>query len=87
MSDSVRKWMDMQEDGWTTDSTGYNHLPKDPIVESVIQDMRARSRDGILKYGTTLQDSPDGFYKWIQHAQEEAMDFILYLEKIKNLNK
>ena len=64
-----------------------NHLPKDPIVESVIQDMRARSRDGILKYGTTLQDSPDGFYKWIQHAQEEAMDFILYLEKIKNLNK
>jgi len=87
MSDSVRKWMDMQEDGWTADSTGYNHLPKDPIVESVIQQMRERSRDGILKYGTTLQDSPDGFYKWIQHAQEEAMDFILYLEKIKNLNK
>jgi hypothetical protein len=49
--------------------------------------MRARSRDGILKYGTTLYDSPDGFYKWIQHAQEEAMDFILYLEKIKKLHK
>lgn len=77
--------MDSRE--WTTDSTGYKHLPKDPIVEAVIQKMRARSRDGILKYGTTLHDSPDGFYKWIQHAQEEAMDFILYLEKIKNLNK
>ena len=87
MSDSLRKWIEMQEDGWTADSTGYNHLPKDPIVESVIQDMRARSRDGITKYGTTLHDLPDGFYKWVQHAQEEAMDFILYLEKIKKLNK
>ena len=88
MSDSIKKYNEMLEDKvWTTDSTGYNHLPKDSIVESVIQKMRARSRDGIIKYGTTLHDSPDGFYKWIQHAQEEAMDFILYLEKIKNLNK
>lgn len=72
---------------WSMDSTGYNHLPKDPIVEKVIDKFRSRSRDGIVKYGTTLEDNPDGFYKWIQHAQEEAMDFILYLEKIKNLNK
>ena len=83
MSDSLRKWVQMQEDGWTADSTGYNHLPKDPIVESVIQKMRARSRDGITKYGTTLHDSPDGFYKFLNHLQEELMDASLYIEKLK----
>jgi hypothetical protein len=83
MSDSLRKWVEMQEDGWTADSTGYNHLPKDPIVESVIQNMRARSRDGITKYGTTLYDSPDGFYKFLNHLQEELMDATLYIEKLK----
>jgi len=83
MSDSLRKWVEMQEDGWTADSTGYNHLPKDPIVESVIHNMRARSRDGITKYGTTLYDSPDGFYKFLNHLQEELMDATLYIEKLK----
>lgn len=86
MSDSLKKWVEMQNDRWTMDST-FNHKEKDLIVEMVISKMRERSAKGIEKYGTTLQDSPDGFYKWIQHAQEEAMDFILYLEKIKNLNK
>ena len=83
MSDSLRKWVEMQEDGWTADSTGYNHLPKDPIVESVIQKMRARSRDGIIKYGTTLYDSPDGFYEFLNHLQEELFDASLYIEKLK----
>ena len=89
MSDSLKKWIEMNNDErWTADSTySHNNIKKDPIVESVINDMRARSRDGVLKYGTTLYDSPDGFYQWIQHAQEEAMDFILYLEKIKKLHK
>ena len=82
---SLKKWVEMQfGERWTMDSTySQNDIPKDPIVEQVIQKMRARSRDGIIKYGTTLYDSPDEFYSWINHAQEEAMDFILYLEKIK----
>ena len=83
MSDSVEKWYEMNEDGWTSDSTGYRHLPKDPIVEKVIDTMRARSRDGIIKYCTTLYDSPDGFYKFLNHLQEELMDATLYIEKIK----
>lgn len=74
----------MLESGeWTTDSTGYNHLPKDPIVDNVINIMKYRSRDGILKYGTTLYDSPDGFYKFLNHLQEELMDATLYIEKLK----
>lgn len=87
MSDSIKKYEEMLEAGGFVSDSTYNHISKDPIVEDVIRTMRARSREGIQKYGTTLYDSPDGFYKWIQHAQEEAMDFILYLEKIKKLNK
>ena len=79
--------MGIERVDWTMDSTGYDHTSKDPIVESVISKFRSRSREGIEKYRLTLQDNPDGFYEWINHAQEEAMDFILYLEKIKNLNK
>lgn len=83
MGDSIKKYNEMLEaGGYVTDST-YNHLPKDKIVEDVINTMRARSRDGILKYGTTLHDSPDGFYKFLNHLQEELMDSILYIEKIK----
>ena len=85
MSDIVEKWYEMNEDDrWTMNSTyPENKIPKDPIVEKVIDTMRARSRDGIIKYGTTLYDSPDGFYKFINHLQEELMDAILYIEKIK----
>ena len=57
MSDSIKKYEEMIEDGkWSTDSTGYsyNNLPKDPIVLKVIDKFKARSRDGIIKYGTTL---------------------------------
>jgi len=83
MSDSIKKWEElMEKGGYTTDST-YNHVPKDPIVESVITTMRSRSRIGIKKYGTTLYDSPDGFYKFLNHLQEELMDGILYIEKLK----
>ena len=54
---------------------------KDKIVESVIQQFQQRSEVGIKKYGTTLEDNnTDDF---LQHAIEEAMDFILYLTKIK----
>lgn len=88
MSDSIKKWSEMNDgDRWTMDST-YNlsNIPsstKDPIVERVIDTMRSRSRDGILKYGTTLYDSPDGFYKFLNHLQEELMDATLYIEKLK----
>jgi len=84
MSDSVKKWFEMNEDRWTADSTySHNNIKKDPIVEDVINTMRARSRDGILKYGTTLYNSPDGFYKFLNHLQEELMDATLYIEKLK----
>ena len=57
---------------------------KDSIVESVINQFKERSKLGIEKYGVTLDRTDLNFLDWVNHAQQEAMDFILYLEKLKN---
>jgi hypothetical protein len=83
MSDSIKKWHEMNDE-WIEP----RYVPQeDQIVTNVIDKFKTRSQEGIKEYGTTLYDNPDGFYKWIEEAQSEAMDFILYLEKIKQLNK
>jgi hypothetical protein len=56
---------------------------KDTIVESVINQFRERSEVGINKYGVTLDRTDLSSLDWINHAQQEAMDFVLYLEKLK----
>lgn len=55
----------------------------DTIVESVINQYKQRSELGIKKYGVTLDRTDLSLLDWIKHAQEEAMDLTLYLEKIK----
>jgi hypothetical protein len=60
---------------------------KDTVVESVIQQFRTRSEIGIQKYNTTLDRKDLNRFEWLQHAQEEAMDLILYLEKLKQYEK
>ena len=56
---------------------------KDTIVESVIEQFKQRSEVGIKKYNTTLDRTDLTRLEWLQHAQKEAMDLILYLEKLK----
>ena len=60
---------------------------EDSIVKSVIESFKQRSETGILKYGKTLDRNDLTFLQWIQHAQEELMDAILYLEKLKKLSE
>lgn len=55
----------------------------DSILESVIYRMRERSELGLKKYGTTLDRNDLSFYDWLVHLQEELMDSILYIEKLK----
>lgn len=55
----------------------------DSVVESVIKSFRDRSAVGYKKYGVTLDRNDLSLLDWINHAQQEAMDQILYLEKIK----
>lgn len=53
----------------------------DSIVESVVNQFKERSKRGIEKYGTTLQENnTDDF---LEHFKEELMDAILYIEKLQ----
>jgi hypothetical protein len=58
---------------------------EDNIVNSIITQFINRSAMGYQKYGTTLDRTDLKLLDWIQHAQEEMMDGILYLEKMKNI--
>jgi len=81
MSDSVTKYYESL--GYSTNHTNENK--DDKVVEDVKRIYDKRSKEGIDKYGTTLYDSPDGFYKFLNHLQEELMDATLYIEKLKKL--
>lgn len=52
----------------------------DPIVEAVRAKLLSRSQTGLAKYGTTLARDDLTTLDWLNHAQQEAMDFCNYLE-------
>ena len=56
---------------------------QDTVVASVVASFQERSRAGQLKYGTTLDRTDLSPLQWAQHMQEELMDAILYLERLK----
>ena len=55
----------------------------DSIVASIIKQFEERSVKGKEKYGTDLDRTDLSLVDWIEHAKQEHMDTILYLEKIK----
>jgi hypothetical protein len=55
----------------------------DSIVQAVVRKFQERSELGIKKYGVTLDRTDLKPLDWIQHAQDELMDGILYLERLK----
>ena len=57
---------------------------QDPIVSMVIAQFRSRSKLGIKKYNTTLAENHLSLVEWLEHAKEEAMDQVLYLERAIN---
>ena len=82
-------WSGTLSDLWDLYNTPDKHKEqmKDTIVESVINQFKQRSDIGINKYNTTLDRTDLTRLEWLQHAQEEAMDLILYLEKLKQYDK
>lgn len=50
--------------------------------EAVIQKIRARRDAGRRKYGTSMERTDLTKLDWMRHAQEEAMDFAIYLERL-----
>lgn len=55
------------------------------IEETVINKIRARREIGRLKYQTTMERTDLSMDDWLRHAQEEALDFAIYLEKIMGI--
>jgi hypothetical protein len=61
-----------------------NKIIEDQIVLRVLSRFAERSQVGITKYNTTLERTDLSTLEWLTHAQEEAMDFVLYLERLKD---
>lgn len=60
----------------------YIKAKKDKIVKQVTDKFKARSKVGIEKYGTTLEENnTDDF---LEHLQCELMDATLYIQKLKS---
>ncbi len=56
---------------------------RDPVVERVVDKFVDRSDVGYAKYKVTLEDDKSNIFQWINHLQEELMDAVLYLQKLK----
>jgi hypothetical protein len=52
--------------------------------EIVIGKIRERREMGVRKYGQTMERTDLTRLEWLQHAQEEAMDLAIYLQRLIN---
>jgi hypothetical protein len=60
-----------------------SYVFRDPVVERVVDKFVSRSDVGYAKYGVTLDEDKSNIFQWINHLQEELMDAVLYLQKLK----
>jgi len=60
-----------------------SYVFRDPVVERVVEKFVSRSDVGYKKYGVTLDEDKSNIFQWINHLQEELMDAVLYLQKLK----
>ena len=77
MDTNIKEFSDLEpiefEDGFVTDT----------VVTSIINQFVQRAQFGKQKYGTDLDRRDLTTLDWIEHAKQELMDGILYLEKLK----
>ena len=57
------------------------------IEDSVCNKILSRAKVGKDKYGTTMERNDLSRLEWLIHCQEEAMDMVVYLEKLISLEK
>ena len=60
---------------------------RDPIIAKVLRKFVDRSNVGYEKYKVTLDQDPMTLLESFTHLQEELMDAVNYLEKIKAILK
>ena len=52
------------------------------IEDEVCKKIQQRAEVGKSKYGVTMETAPLSRLEWLIHAQEEAMDLAVYLQKL-----
>ena len=52
------------------------------VEDEVCKKIKQRSDVGKQKYGVTMEPAPLTRLEWLIHAQEEAMDLAVYLQKL-----
>ena len=57
---------------------------RDPVIKTVVDKFVERSDVGFEKYGVTLNDDSAPLVAWMNHLQEELMDAVNYIEKLKH---
>jgi len=57
------------------------------IEDAVAKKIQDRAEVGKNKYGVTMERGDLTNIEWLVHAQEEAMDLAVYLEKLIKLLK
>jgi hypothetical protein len=57
----------------------------DSIVDGVIDKLISRAVVGKKKYGVTLDRNDLSLSDWLTHLQEELMDAVNYIERIKKV--
>jgi hypothetical protein len=60
-----------------------NTMTEDPVVAATIEKLQQRSRDGMIKFGISLERQEMSVVEAIDNAIEEALDTAVYLEKAK----
>lgn len=53
-----------------------------PVVERVREELKIRALHGLAKYGQTMERPDYDLRAWLQNAKEEAMDLVIYLERV-----
>ena len=49
---------------------------------AVVDMIRRRAEVGLAKYGVTVSANPLPRVAWLRHAQEEAIDLAVYLQRL-----
>jgi hypothetical protein len=57
------------------------------VEDSVCEKILGRAEVGLAKYGVTMDTAPLTTLDWLVHAQEEAMDLSVYLQKLIQKHK
>tara|TARA_X000000368_G_scaffold376048_1_gene328850 strand:+ start:80 stop:340 length:261 start_codon:yes stop_codon:yes gene_type:complete len=56
---------------------------RDPVIQKVVEKFISRSNVGFDKYKITLDQDSKSINEWLNNIQEELMDAVNYIEKLK----